>query len=105
MYVIMDKHKKKKNQDQKITLEQTYILVVWTLFCALSATKWGETNINKIKKKSKEILCKIAHTSEQFYSLKKINIYVNTFFITFFQVINLCKKRKFTQFKKSTSAV
>lgn len=58
----MDKNKNRKIQDQKKktekknqTLEQTYNLVVWILFCALSATKWeggrkSKQNVKKAKR-------------------------------------------------------
>lgn len=76
MYVIMDQKKQKKNQEQK--RKNSWTNLDFGSVNSVLCTKCNEMRAKqqkpkkKIKFKSKEILCKVAHTSEQFYSLKKI---------------------------------
>lgn len=66
----MDENKLKQSRPKNNSWTKLHFGSVNSVLCTECNNMREKKNLIK-KKKSKEILCKKAHTSEQFYSLKK----------------------------------
>lgn len=101
----MDENKLKQSRPKNNSWTKLHFGSVNSVLCTECNNMREKKNLIKKKKKQRDSLQKSTYVRTVLQLKKKKKNYVSTFLSLFFQAINLCKKRKFTQFKKSTSAV